>query len=95
MKCNTVRPGVECPFMKAAGCTYDGGSCRPVVEDCLGCERIIEFSGQQYCSSYPEPENQWSMGICNFATHRRMSGATGEVLSSNPLKASKRAAHKK
>lgn len=95
MKCNTVRSGKECFFMKASGCSYDGSSCRPIVEDCVGCERVVKHGGQEYCSSYPEPESQWNGGICNFATHRRVSGATGEVLSSNPLKASKRSAHKK
>ncbi|MBM4319063.1 MAG: hypothetical protein FJ125_03675 [Deltaproteobacteria bacterium] len=95
MKCNTVRPGVECLFMKRAGCTYDGGSCRPIVDDCVGCERIAKHGAQDFCGSYPEPEIQWRGGICSFATHRRVSISTGEVLSSNPLKASKRAARKK
>jgi len=95
MKCNTVRPGVECMFMTAAGCGYEGGSCRPIVDDCLGCEHVIKYAGEDYCGSYAAPADQWSLGVCNFATHRRMAVQTGEVTSSNPLKASKRAAHKK
>lgn len=95
MKCNTVRSGVECIFMSAAGCTYDGGACRPIAEPCVGCEHIIKYQGQEYCSTYAEPEQQWSFDVCNYATHRRVSAATGEVLSTNPLKASKRAAGRK
>ncbi len=92
MKCNTVRPGVECIFMRATGCSFEGGSCRPIADDCVGCERIVKWQGQEYCGTYPEPAAQWEGGMCNYATHRRVSVATGEVLSSNPLKASKRAA---
>jgi len=56
---------------------------------------VIKYAGEDYCGSYAEPADQWSLGVCNFATHRRMAVQTGEVTSSNPLKASKRAAHKK
>ncbi len=92
MKCNTIRPGDECLFMTASGCSYEGGACRPVVEDCKGCERTLKFRGEDYCNSYPDPAAKWDSGMCNYATHRRVSLATGEVLSTNPLKASKRAA---
>jgi len=91
MKCDTIRKGVECYFMTDKGCSYIGGRCYPVVENCEGCERIKEFSEEKYCSSFPEPEAKWSSGACNFATHVKASYDHGQV-KINPIKASKRAA---
>ncbi len=95
MKCNTVRPGVECIFMTASGCSFEGGSCRPITEECAGCEHVTKYRGEEYCSVYAMPEWQWSIGVCSHATHRRVSRLTGEVLSSNPLKASKRSTRRR
>ena len=73
------------------GMLYKGAVFHPVIDKCEGCARIRDFEGAQYCSSYPLPNAKWSMGICNFATHAKVStgGAQAKV---NPLKASKRAA---
>ncbi len=72
------------------GVVVKGFVLSPVVEQCTGCDRIREFEGQQFCSSYPLPEKKWLSGRCNFATHVKVqSSAAAKV---NPLKASKRAA---
>lgn len=74
----------------ADGVVVKGMVLSPVIEQCTGCDRIRDFEGQQFCSSYPLPEKKWAGGRCNFATH-----AKGEIAAAakvNPLKASKRAA---
>jgi len=77
--------------MGRAGCTFNGGSCYPVVEACEGCSRIIEANGGLYCQVAPDPRVKWRMGTCNLATHvKDQVKAVGSKL--NPLKASKRAA---
>jgi len=92
MKCNTIRPGYECSFMTEKGCSYKDGRCYPVVEQCKGCERIKEFSGEQFCLSYPEPAIKWAHKACNFATHVKAVVDSEGKVKVNPLKASKRAA---
>lgn len=89
MDCTTVKPGVPCVFMTKKGCTFNGGSCHPVVEACEGCERSSSFSEGWYCTACPDPSAKWKAGNCNLATH--VKEAT-QVQSSkiNPLKASKR-----
>ncbi|MGB5423817.1 MAG: hypothetical protein WBN03_16760, partial [Desulfobacterales bacterium] len=42
MICTTVREGRECPFMTAKGCSYNGGICHEIVEQCNGCGRKVE-----------------------------------------------------
>ncbi len=95
MQCNSVRPGYECLFMSKAGCTFEGGVCRPVVDDCLGCEHVSDFRGETFCVSYPDPEYKWKLGMCNFATHRKAAAAEAAGKFVNPLKAAKRAAKNK
>ena len=89
MLCNTTREGVDCGFMSAKGCGFNGGSCHPAVEPCEGCDRAVASGDMMYCQSYPDPASKWRNGNCNFATHVK-----GEVLTAvklNPIKASKRA----
>ena len=70
------------------GMLYNGVLCRPVVDQCKGCERVRSFQDQEYCSSYPAPAGKWALGRCNFATHvKKEVKAQAKV---NPLKASKR-----
>jgi hypothetical protein len=88
MLCTTVRTGVECPFMKASGCSYNGGICHEIVDRCNGCKRIIEFSGKMYCTACPDPSLKWKNGNCNMASH--VVAAAKETTKINPLKASKR-----
>ncbi len=91
MNCTTVRTGKPCPFMSAEGCSYNGGICLEVVDNCNGCNRSIEFESGWYCSAFPEPATKWKNGDCNLASHTtdKTVKATGKI---NPLKASKRGA---
>jgi hypothetical protein len=88
-----VKEGEECLFMTKAGCTYNGGSCHPIVEQCEGCERVVTYHDQRFCRSYPNPSVKWKTGKCNFATHMKASGQNQQKI--NPLKASKRNNKKK
>lgn len=89
MICDTVRKGDECVFMAASGCKYNGGACKPVVEQCEGCRRVCEFEGQTYCTAAPEPALKWKNGNCNMATHVKTVVETKKQ-KINPIKASKR-----
>ncbi|NDY42016.1 hypothetical protein G3N55_04015 [Dissulfurirhabdus thermomarina] len=93
MECTTKRPGDECGFMTAKGCTFLGGACFEVVEQCEGCGRIVQREEGRFCAVYPHPAAKWRRGVCNFATHARpevAKDAAGKKI--NPLKAAKRAA---
>ncbi len=90
MICETTKKGEDCFFMNKAGCSYNGGTCLPVVEQCEGCGKIKEFSASKYCISYPQPDLKWKNGSCNFATHVKRELKKEQVI--NALKASKRKA---
>ena len=91
MVCQTAKKGMECFFMTKKGCDFNGGTCYKIVENCEGCERIIEYPTGKYCSSYPHPEKKWQYERCNFATHvKDEPGKESKKL--NALKASKRKA---
>lgn len=89
MICTTIKQGQECPFMSAKGCSYTGGICQQIVEQCQGCNRGSEFTSGWYCTSCPEPSVKWKNGNCNLASHVSAAGSTNKV-KINPLKASKR-----
>ena len=72
--------------------TVNGVECHPIVEKCVGCDRIMEQDGGKYCKSYPMPERKWAHGVCNFATHVKAEIDKQGKVKINPLKASKRAA---
>ena len=93
MVCTTLKPGIECLFMKKSGCSYSGGKCFTIVENCEGCTRIVEFETRKYCSSFPYPAQKWQKGSCPMSTHVKKAKADEQKI--NPLKASKRAAGKK
>ncbi|NCC24064.1 MAG: hypothetical protein EOM25_02515 [Deltaproteobacteria bacterium] len=78
--------------MSPEGLQFKGFILQPIVEKCNGCDRIREFEGQQFCTSYAQPEAKWSGGACNFATHVKASIDKAGKVKVNPLKASKRAA---
>jgi hypothetical protein len=90
MICTTIKEGMECPFMSANGCSYNGGICHQVVEQCQGCNRGAEYTSGWYCSACPEPAMKWKNGSCNLASHVSSAGAATKA-KINPLKASKRA----
>ncbi len=94
MLCQTVLPGTECTFWGKQGCIFSEGSCQTIVENCEGCERIVDGSIGKVCGVYPAPAKKWATGICNFATHVKVE-IKSEELKINPLKASKKAAGKK
>jgi len=94
MICTTVKAGMECTFMTKNGCGYNGGSCHAVVEQCEGCQRIVEMPSGQYCTSCPNPAIKWKTSHCNFATHAKAEAQSLQA-KVNPLKASKRATKRK
>ncbi|MFU8857598.1 MAG: PxxKW family cysteine-rich protein [Deferrisomatales bacterium] len=94
MLCQTVKKDKDCFFWAAQGCTFPGGECRSVAEKCEGCGRVEQWPTGQYCSSYPAPQRQWNLGLCNMATHIKIEEDKVQKML-NPLKASKRAAGKK
>jgi hypothetical protein len=69
MDCTSIRNGKECPFMTTKGCSYNGGICHEIVEQCNGCNRSVEFSSAWYCTAYPDPSLKWKVGNCNLASH--------------------------
>ena len=89
MVCSTVKEGMECPFMTAKGCSFNGGSCHEIVENCDGCNRNTEYSSGWFCTACPDPASKWKNGSCNLATHIA-SSASSKNTKLNPLKASKR-----
>lgn len=89
MICTTVRSGHDCTFMKKGGCSFRGGSCHPIVEQCRGCNRIVTHNSASYCASAPEPALKWRSGVCNLATHVKAEAGKAEN-KINPIKASKR-----
>ena len=89
MICTTVRTGMECRFMSANGCSYNGGICHEIVEQCDGCKRASKHSNSWYCSACPDPIVKWKNGDCNLASHVSTSNkdSNGKL---KPLKASNR-----
>jgi len=73
---------------------YTNGAFQPVVENCEGCDRIVEVDSGRYCRTYVEPAAKWKLGLCNFATHMKPELTIAKTRI-NPLKASKRAVAKK
>jgi hypothetical protein len=91
MQCQTVLPVSECTFWGKQGCIFTEGSCKVVIENCEGCERVVDGSIGKVCSAYPAPDKKWLGGICNFATHVKVEIKSEETKNVNPLKASKKA----
>jgi len=95
MRCQTIKPDMECTFMTKKGCSFNGGSCRPIVEECEGCDRILSSNGGRYCNAFPDPAAKWRRGVCNLATHKKGNGKGAQTQQKiNPLKASKRSARR-
>jgi hypothetical protein len=70
--------------------SFSAANFKPVVEKCVGCDRVVEESGSRYCRTYNNPEAKWRLGLCNFATHAKPEIVVAKVRV-NPLKAAKRA----
>ena len=93
LECTTVRPGHHCPLMSRKGCAFTDGACSEIVEQCKGCNHIVDWQERKYCDVFPNPTFKWSYGYCNFATHVKVK--VEETKRINPLKASKMAARGK
>lgn len=74
--------------MTKKGCSYNGGACHAIVDECNGCARSKELGAGWYCTACPEPKIKWKTGTCNLATHIEKKAAADAHI--NPLKASKR-----
>jgi hypothetical protein len=68
-------------------------SFQPVIEQCEGCDRIVEENSTKFCRTYLNPAAKWRLGLCNFATHAKPEIIV-QTVRVNPLKASKRASGK-
>lgn len=90
MVCATVKKGYECNFMTKKGCSYNGGTCHPIVQNCEGCAKVITLEAGSYCQAFPDPKAKWRLGKCSMATHIKAEPAKAAA-KTNPLKASKRA----
>jgi len=89
MVCTTVRPGYECAFMTKKGCQFNGGKCHTIVEQCEGCQRIVEYPTGKFCMNFLDPSAKWKNGMCNMGTHVKRNHVDDNH-KLNPLKASKR-----
>ena len=74
----------------AEGVVVNGFVVSPIIDKCEGCDRIREFEGENFSSSYASPASKWSGGRSNFATNVKVQVAAAANV--HPLKASKRAA---
>ena len=50
---------------------------RPVVEQCLGCDRILKEADGQRCSAFAFPDAKWRLGNCSLATHIKADTGKG------------------
>jgi hypothetical protein len=91
MECTLVKPGYDCSFMNASGCGFGATSetCHTIVDQCEGCDRIHDWPGGRYCTSFAKPAAKWAQGMCNFATHAKIETAKSKK-KVNPLKAAKK-----
>ncbi len=90
MHCVTVKAGSDCAFMTKSGCGYNGGSCHQVIDQCGGCQKVMDLPAGKYCASFPNPFMKWRSNNCNFATHVKVETQSQQQAKINPLKASKR-----
>jgi hypothetical protein len=90
MICQTIKVGVECGLMTKKGCGFKTGACLPIIEQCEGCAKVVEYPTGKYCKAYPEPSVKWLSGKCPTATHIKIE-VKEAAQKINPLKASKRA----
>jgi len=91
--CATVRPNEECVHMRKDGCSFEGGTCYPISEKCVGeekgCEKIYEVGMTHHCRAYANPEIKWLSGNCPLASHLvKEKEEKGKFV--NPIKYSKR-----
>jgi len=72
LDCATLKPERKCIFMKKSGCSYIDNRCKPIVEQCKGCNNIEVYGDTTYCKVYAEPATKWVViGECPLATHNK------------------------
>jgi hypothetical protein len=64
--------------MSKAGCSFLGGACKPIIEKCQGCDRVVEASDNKFCGAFPDPSSKWRLGNCNLATHVKVETKGGD-----------------
>ena len=81
MQCETIKEGLDCTFMTKKGCSFNGGACHAIVEQCNGCDRVAVYPEGTFCSVFPDPSIKWRRGTCNMATHIKTDakGQEGKV----------------
>lgn len=73
---------------------YIDSTREPIVESCVGCDRVNLEGEVSFCKAYMKPAYWWSCGrYCPLASHFKVE--TEKEAKINPLKASKRASRKK
>ncbi len=62
--------------MKTRQLTED---CRPIVEECKGCNKVFNVDGVDYCLAYPDPAIFWRKveesafrKSCTLASHTKI-----------------------
>jgi hypothetical protein len=60
-----------------------------VVDQCNGCDRMVDGDQGSVCNTYTSPSHKWSVGSCNLASHVKVKVQKKAAV--NPLKASKKA----
>jgi len=61
--------------MNAPALQTGASAARPVVEQCLGCDRIMKET--ERCSAFAFPDAKWRLGPCSMATHIKADTAKG------------------
>jgi hypothetical protein len=91
-KCKTKREGQKCAFMEKNGCSFEKCGYETILEQCVGCDKVIKIGEESFCKSYLKPSEKWKSGNCNLASH--IKKLAKEMTKVNPLKASKRSMKK-
>jgi len=63
---------------------------RPVVEKCMGCDRIASENGTSLCAAFAFPETKWRLGDCSMATHIKVETKGGDKVRVGQQKQKKR-----
>ena len=63
--------------MNGSALQTGGSTARPVVEQCLGCDRILKETDGQRCSAFAFPDTKWRLGPCSMATHIKADTGKG------------------
>jgi hypothetical protein len=41
----------------------------PIIEKCIGCNRVTKENDKEVCKTFPFPESKWRTGDCPMASH--------------------------